>query len=56
MDDNSNSSVSGCMGVYRRIFYPLRVVVWLEPPAFQEEYTLLLKIFSLGFISLVLSK
>ena len=25
------------MGVYRRIFYPLRDVVWLEPPAFQEE-------------------
>ena len=27
----------GCMGVSRRIFYPLRDVVWLEPPAFQEE-------------------
>ena len=25
------------MGVYRRIFYPLRDVVWLEPPAFQGE-------------------
>ena len=25
------------MGVYRRIFYPLRDVMWLEPPAFQEE-------------------
>ena len=25
------------MGVYRRIFYPLRDVVWLDPPAFQEE-------------------
>ena len=25
------------MGVYRRIFHPLRDVVWLEPPAFQEE-------------------
>ena len=35
--DNSNSSVPGCMGVYRRIFYPLRDVVWLEHPAFQEE-------------------
>ena len=25
------------MGVYRRILYPLREVVWLEPPPFQEE-------------------
>ena len=25
------------MGVYRRICYPLRDVVWLEPPSFQEE-------------------
>ena len=25
------------MGVYRRIFYLLRDVVWWEPPAFQEE-------------------
>ena len=37
LDDNSNSSLPGCMGVYRRILYPLRRVVWLEPPAFQEE-------------------
>ena len=37
LDDNSNCSVSGCMGVYRRIFYPLRDVVWLEHPPFQEE-------------------
>ena len=25
------------MGVYRRILYPLRDIVCLEPPAFQEE-------------------
>ena len=25
------------MGVYRRILYPCVDVVWLEPPAFQEE-------------------
>ena len=25
------------MGVYRRIFYPLRDVAWLEPLVFQEE-------------------
>ena len=24
LDDNSNSSVPGCMGVYRHILYPLR--------------------------------
>ena len=35
LDDNSNSSVPG-MGVYRRILYPVDVL-WLEPPAFQEE-------------------
>ena len=29
--------LTGCMGVYRHIFYPLLDVVWLEHPAFQEE-------------------
>ena len=34
LDDNSNSSVPGCMGVY---YIPCVDVVWLESPTFQEK-------------------